>query len=129
MTVEGVYRKSGGNGQVKQIQSGFEKDSNYNISDPDLDIHAVTSCLKQYFRKLPNPLITFEVYDSVLEAAQLPDVDRRCLAMKMALGALAPAHRDVLEYLIGHLARIVEKEALNLVSHYYLFYFVCYSQY
>ena len=68
MDAEGIYRKSGGSGQVKAVQSGFEKNVEFDISDPDLDIHAVTSALKQYFRKLPVPLITFDVYDQLLEA-------------------------------------------------------------
>jgi len=118
MEVEGVYRKSGGSGQVKQIQTGFERDGiAYDISDEDLDIHAVTSCLKQYFRKLPNPLITFDVYDSVLEAAGLQDAEKRGFSLKAAIGNLPERHKDVLEFLIGHLARVVEKESVNLVSY------------
>jgi Rho-type GTPase-activating protein 1/2 len=68
MDIEGIYRKTGGSGQVKIIQEGFEKTNDYDISDPDLDITAVTSVLKQYFRKLPTPLLTFDVYDRVLES-------------------------------------------------------------
>ncbi|PNS16966.1 hypothetical protein CAC42_4930 [Sphaceloma murrayae] len=115
MDVEGVYRKSGGSGQVKQVQAGFEKDGNLDISDPDLDIHSVTSCLKQYFRKLPNPLITYDVYESVLEAVQAPE-DMRGIALKAALGNLPPVHKDVLEYLAAHLARVVEQESQNLMT-------------
>ncbi|GAB7337061.1 hypothetical protein MBLNU457_g2469t1 [Dothideomycetes sp. NU457] len=117
MEIEGVYRKSGGSGQVKQIQTGFERDGiAYDISDEDLDIHAVTSCLKQYFRKLPNPLITFDVYDSVLEAAGLQDAEKRGFSLKAAIGNLPERHKDVLEFLIGHLARVVEKESVNLMT-------------
>ncbi|TKX24100.1 RhoGAP domain-containing protein 1 [Elsinoe australis] len=115
MDAEGVYRKSGGSGQVKMVQAGFEKDGNFDISDPDLDIHAVTSCLKQYFRKLPNPLITYDAYEGVLEAVQVPE-EMRGVALKAAIGNLPPVHRDVLEYLIGHLARVVEKETQNLMT-------------
>lgn len=68
MEVEGIYRKTGGSGLVKTIQEGFEKSEDYDISDPDLDITAVTSVLKQYFRKLPIPLLTFDIYDRVLES-------------------------------------------------------------
>ena len=68
MDIEGIYRKTGGSGQVKIIQEGFEKTDDYDISDYALDITAVTSVLKQYFRKLPVPLLTFEVYDRILES-------------------------------------------------------------
>lgn len=68
MDIEGIYRKTGGSGQVKIVQEGFEKMEDYDISDPGLDITAVTSVLKQYFRKLPVPLLTFDIYDRVLES-------------------------------------------------------------
>ena len=68
MDQEGIYRKTGGNSQVNMIKDGFSKDENFDISDPDLDITAVTSVLKQYFRKLPVPLLTFDVYERVLES-------------------------------------------------------------
>lgn len=68
MDQEGIYRKTGGNSQVNMIKDGFSKDENFDISDPDLDITAVTSVLKQYFRKLPVPLITFDIYERVLES-------------------------------------------------------------
>ena len=68
MDLEGIYRKTGGNGQVKLVRDGFEKSDDHDISDPELDITAVTSVLKQYLRKLPNPLVTHEAYDTILEA-------------------------------------------------------------
>jgi hypothetical protein len=68
MDIEGIYRKTGGSGQVKLIQEGFDKTEDFDISDPGIDITAVTSVLKQYFRKLPVPLLTFDVYDRVLDS-------------------------------------------------------------
>src|ERR1700712_1657578 len=105
MDMEGIYRKSGGSGQVKTIQQGFDKDGMYDISDPDLDIHAVTSALKQYFRKLPNPLITYEAYDGVLAAAQM-DKEKQASMMKAAIEVLPQCHHDVLEFLIQNLRRV-----------------------
>jgi hypothetical protein len=116
MDMEGIYRKSGGSGQVKMIQQGFDKDDRYDISDPDLDIHAVTSALKQYFRKLPNPLITYEAYDGILHAGQVSEKEKQATALKAALDALPQSHHDVLEYLVQHLCRVVKMESENLVS-------------
>lgn len=116
MDVEGVYRKSGGAGQVKAVQAGFEKDNYFNIGDQDLDIHAVTSTLKQYFRKLPTPLITYDVYDALLEAGQIQDKEKQAAALHMAVSDLPDAHRVTLGMLIQHLARVMSFEPKNLMT-------------
>ena len=118
MDVEGIYRKSGGTSQIQVIKEGFERSPNdFDLSDPDLDIHAVTSALKQYFRRLPIPLITYDVYDKLLETTSYGD-DRkeRVEAMHRALGDLPRVHRDVLEFLIFHLKRVVGQEEENLMT-------------
>ncbi len=118
MDVQGIYRKSGGTSQVEQIKDGFEISNDYDISDPDLDIHAVSSTLKQYLRKLPSPLITYEVYDKLLDsAATIADDPSRCVSlMRLAINQLPPRHRDCLEVLVFHLARVVERERENLMT-------------
>lgn len=132
MDIEGIYRKSGGNSQIQTIKEGFERSNDYDISDPDLDINAVTSTLKQYFRKLPTPLITYEVYDKLLETASTDsrDIDTshpahpsnpnnhayRVSGMRHAINELPPHHRDTLEVLVFHLARVIEHERDNLMT-------------
>lgn len=136
MEVEGIYRKSGGNSQVQQIKEGFERTNDYDLSDPDLDINAVTSTLKQYFRKLPTPLITYDVYDKLLNSAPpVPPTElgaplqrnpnhnldpeqreHRVQLMRLAITGLPPVHRTCLEVLIFHLARVVDHEKVNLMT-------------
>ncbi|KAK4233118.1 hypothetical protein C8A03DRAFT_39195 [Achaetomium macrosporum] len=116
MDIEGIYRKTGGNSLVKMIQEGFDKSEDFDISDPSLDITAVTSVLKQYFRKLPNPLLTFEVYDRILESNVIQDENERCAHMRKTINMLPPKHRDCLEFLMFHLARVASRERENLMS-------------
>lgn len=132
MDIEGIYRKTGGTGQVNLIKEGFDKSEDYDISDPDLDITAVTSVLKQYFRKLPVPLLTFDVYDRVLESicrlymfsvlvlltnlmTAIEDNAERCTHLRNTVNMLPPKHRDCLEFLIFHLVRVAKRESENLV--------------
>lgn len=117
MDVEGIYRKSGGNSQVQQVKEWFENPSkDFDLSDPDLDIHAVTSGLKQYFRRLPTPLITYDVYDKLLDTTTIADKDNRIDAMQQALEELPRVHYDTLDYLIRHLARVVDQDKENLMT-------------
>ncbi|KAJ3569290.1 hypothetical protein NPX13_g6133 [Xylaria arbuscula] len=116
MDMEGIYRKTGGNSQVKIIQEGFDKNENFDISDPDMDITAVTSVLKQYFRKLPTPLLTYEVYDRVLETNSLASDSEKCTHLQSVLNQLPRQHRDCLEFLMFHLSRVALKEKENLMT-------------
>ncbi|KAJ5185448.1 Rho GTPase activation protein [Penicillium cf. griseofulvum] len=117
MDMEGIYRKSGAASVIQTIREGFERSPfDYDISDPDLDIHAVTSTLKQYFRKLPNPLITYEVYELVIDSAEVSPMSARIELMQKSLLELPRVHRDVLEFLIFHLRRVVERHEENLMT-------------
>ena len=117
MDVEGIYRKSGGTSQIETIKAHFERPSNtFDLSDPDLDIHAITSTLKQYFRRLPTPLITYEVYDQLLDTMDCTSTQSRIEAIRNALNDLPRVHRDVLEVVIRHLVLVVGGEKENLMT-------------
>ncbi|KAJ5740608.1 hypothetical protein N7493_000480 [Penicillium malachiteum] len=117
MDMEGIYRKSGAASAIQGIREGFERlPFEYDISDPDLDIHAVTSSLKQYFRKLPNPLITYDVYEMIIESGEITDVSTRVEVLQKGLRELPQVHQDVLEFLMFHLKRVVERQEDNLMT-------------
>ena len=73
MEYEGIYRKTGGSSQSKQITQLFERGDYdaFDLSDVEVfnDISSVTSVLKTYFRQLPNPLLTHELHESFVAAA------------------------------------------------------------
>ncbi|KAI5918597.1 hypothetical protein F4810DRAFT_691284 [Camillea tinctor] len=116
MDMEGIYRKTGGNSQIKLIQDGFDKNENFDISDPDIDITAVTSVLKQYFRKLPTPLLTFDVYDSILETNSIAADADKCTHLQDVFNQLPRQHKDCLEFLMFHLSRVASRERENLMT-------------
>lgn len=139
MDQEGIYRKTGGNSQVNTIKDGIDKSEDFDISDPDIDITAVTSVLKQYFRKLPIPLLSYDVYDRVLESVgklilllyvparlamrgtdrliAIVDEKERCDHLRRTFDSLPDRHRDCLEFLMFHLDRVAQRQSENLVSH------------
>lgn len=115
--MEGIYRKSGASSAIQAIREGFEQSpQDYDVSDPDLDIHAVTSALKQYFRKLPMPLITYDVYEKIIDTGEIPTHSVRVDTMQKCLAELPRVHQDVLEFLMFHLKRVVEREQENLMT-------------
>ena len=70
MDFEGIYRKSGGASSMRQLQDAFEKGEDVPF-DNSIDICGVTSVLKQYFRNLPNPLLTYEIYERFVDTTSM----------------------------------------------------------
>ena len=115
MQSEGIYRKSGSKSQTDSVKDAFQNGDESVFSDPDFDINAVASALKQYFRTLPTPLLAYDIYDKLLEAMTFTP-DERMMALRATLRELPSCHQDTLEYLIFHLSRVVNLENDNKMS-------------
>lgn len=113
--VDGVYRLSGITSNIQKLRRAFDEEQIPDLTQPDIkqDIHAVTSLLKMYFRELPNPLCTYQLYDNFVEAIQArTDVeDLRLKMIKQTVRKLPPPHYRTLRYLACHLYRIAKHSA------------------
>ncbi|XP_016352721.1 dentin sialophosphoprotein-like [Sinocyclocheilus anshuiensis] len=70
------------------------------------DIHCVSSLCKAYFRELPNPLLTYELYDRFADAVAIQLEDERLVKIKEVLKDLPALHHRTLEYLMRHLVKM-----------------------
>lgn len=120
MDYEGIYRKSGGTSQLKIITQLFEKGQPFDLEDRDRfnDVSAITSVLKNYFRELPEPLLTFDLYERFIECVESKnrDVDTKQSTMKELVSTLPKEHFHVLQYLVYHLARVCERADENRMN-------------
>ncbi|GAA5798338.1 hypothetical protein HPULCUR_003740 [Helicostylum pulchrum] len=57
LNVEGIYRKSGTFGHVKELKNAFNENKQPKLSNYD-DIHVITNLLKLYLRDLPSPALS-----------------------------------------------------------------------
>ncbi|PWZ03747.1 RhoGAP-domain-containing protein [Testicularia cyperi] len=119
MDYEGIYRKSGGTSQLKVITQLFERGSAFDLEDTDRfnDVSAITSVLKNYFRELPTPLLTFDLYDDfirVVESKQ--DTAAKASQMKELVARLPRQHNLTLKHLVLHLNRVQEQSAENRMN-------------
>lgn len=66
---EGLYRVSGFSDAIEELRLAFDRSDNVDFNDFKYnDIHVICSLLKLYLRQLPIPLITFEVYNKLIES-------------------------------------------------------------
>lgn len=104
---EGIYRKTGGASQSRLITQLFERGdySAFDLRDSERfsDICSVTSVLKNYFRSLPVPLLTFDLYEDFISAAEIPDPTSKYQVLQQLVNKLPLAHYNTLQKLMIHL--------------------------
>ncbi|XP_036441862.1 unconventional myosin-IXAa isoform X2 [Colossoma macropomum] len=112
---EGIYRKSGSTSKVKELKQALDTDVN-SVNLDEFNIHVIASVFKQWLRDLPNPLMTFELYEEFLRVMGLPDKKEVVRGVYSVVDQLSRTHLYTLERLIFHLVRIALQEETNRMS-------------
>ncbi|XP_075957803.1 rho GTPase-activating protein 31 [Anarhichas minor] len=106
--VDGIYRLSGITSNIQRLRQEFCSEA-----CPDLtkevylqDIHCVGSLCKLFFRELPNPLLTYELYSRFTEVVSVQGDHERLLHIQGVIKELPTPHFRTLEYLTKHLAHL-----------------------
>ncbi|KFP52136.1 SH3 domain-binding protein 1, partial [Cathartes aura] len=72
--------------------------------------------LKSYLRELPQPLMTFELYNEWVKVASLKDVDGRIQRLRDTCSRLPRDSYNNLRYLIKFLAKLAEHQEVNKMT-------------
>ncbi|XP_043850124.1 rho GTPase-activating protein 33 isoform X4 [Dromiciops gliroides] len=111
--VDGIYRLSGVSSNIQKLRHEFDSERIPELSGPAFlqDIHSVSSLCKLYFRELPNPLLTYQLYGKFSEAMSVPGEEERLVRVHDVIQQLPPPHYRTLEYLLRHLSRMAQHSA------------------
>uniref|UniRef100_A0A3P9LL37 Myosin IXAa n=1 Tax=Oryzias latipes TaxID=8090 RepID=A0A3P9LL37_ORYLA len=112
---EGIYRKPGSANKIKELRLGLDNDVD-GINLDDYNIHVIASVFKQWLRDLPNPLMTFELYEEFVRAMGSQDKKEIIRGVYSIIDQLSRTHLNTLERLIFHLVRIALQEDTNRMS-------------
>ncbi|XP_013857031.1 unconventional myosin-IXAa isoform X3 [Austrofundulus limnaeus] len=112
---EGIYRKSGSTNKIKELKLALDTDVE-NMTLDDYNIHVIASVFKQWLRDLPNPLMTFELYEEFVRAMGLQDKKETVRGVYSVIDQLSRTHLNTLERLMFHLVRIALQEDTNRMS-------------
>ncbi|PKK19256.1 hypothetical protein A306_00000108 [Columba livia] len=104
----GLYRISGCDKTVRELKEKFLRGKTIPLLSKVDDIHAICGLLKDFLRNLKEPLLTFRLNKTFMEAAEISDEDNSIAAMYQAVGELPQANRDTLAFLMIHLQRVAQ---------------------
>ncbi|APA07269.1 hypothetical protein sscle_02g020390 [Sclerotinia sclerotiorum 1980 UF-70] len=120
LEVEGIYRLSGTASHIMKIKAMFDNDaSKVDFRNPESffhDVNSVAGLLKQFFRELPDPLLTSEQYPAFIEAAKHDDETVRRDSLHAIINGLPDPNYATLRALTLHLNRVQESSASNRMT-------------
>lgn len=119
---EGIYRKSGGTSQIQQLEQAFDSLGNNETTSKELeqmlscDINVVTSVLKRYLRRLPEPVIVYSLYEQYISCATIKRTDKKIEKIKSIVNQLPKQHRLTLNIIAKHLHLISQYSESNFMT-------------
>lgn len=116
----GIYRIPGNTAAVNSLKETLSHclDSttleNLDVNDPRWrDVNVVSSFLKMFLRKLPEPLLTDKLYPFFIDANRISNHHNRLHKIRNLLRKLPRPHYATLHYLIDHLSAITKNSKVN----------------
>ncbi|XP_061441364.1 rho GTPase-activating protein 7 isoform X3 [Rhineura floridana] len=101
----GLFRKSGVKSRIQALRQ-MNESSTGKINYEGQSAYDVADMLKQYFRDLPEPLITNKLSETFLQIYQYVPKDQRLQAIKAAIMLLPDENREVLQILLYFLSDV-----------------------
>ncbi|XP_058848329.1 rho GTPase-activating protein 44-like isoform X5 [Acipenser ruthenus] len=115
MQEEGLFRVAPSASKLKKLKASLDCGV-LDVQEYSADPHAIAGALKSYLRELPEPLMTFELYDEWIQASNIQDQDKRLQALLNACEQLPKANANNLRYLIKFLAKLTEYQDSNKMT-------------
>ncbi|XP_063159581.1 rho GTPase-activating protein 21 isoform X1 [Candoia aspera] len=111
----GIYRVPGNNAAISSMQEELNKGmTDIDVQDDKWrDLNVISSLLKSFFRKLPEPLFTNEKYADFIDANRKEDPVERLKTLKRLIHDLPEHHYETLKFLSAHLKTVAENSEKN----------------
>eukprot|EP01130_Rhizamoeba_saxonica_P008084 TRINITY_DN3268_c0_g1_i1.p1 TRINITY_DN3268_c0_g1~~TRINITY_DN3268_c0_g1_i1.p1 ORF type:complete len:749 (-),score=176.43 TRINITY_DN3268_c0_g1_i1:23-2269(-) len=111
----GIFRLSGSAVTINEYKRQFDEGIDVDLSD-EIDSHAVAGLLKLYFRELPEPIMTYQLYSSFLHAQSLQNEHQRRRNVRHLIKELPEVNRAIMKALMAFLGRVDEYREINKMA-------------
>ncbi|XP_058904508.1 rho GTPase-activating protein 44 isoform X1 [Kogia breviceps] len=115
MQEEGLFRVAPSASKLKKLKAALDC-CVVDVQECSADPHAIAGALKSYLRELPEPLMTFELYDEWIQASNIQEQDKRLQALWNACEKLPKANYNNIRYLIKFLSKLSEYQDVNKMT-------------
>lgn len=115
MKEEGLFRIGAGASKLKKLKAALDCSTSH-LDEFYSDPHAVAGALKSYLRELPEPLMTFSLYEEWTQVASVQDQDKKLQYLWTTCQKLPPQNFVNFRYLIKFLAKLAQTSDVNKMT-------------
>uniref|UniRef100_A0A8C2TD85 Rho GTPase-activating protein 17 n=1 Tax=Coturnix japonica TaxID=93934 RepID=A0A8C2TD85_COTJA len=115
MREEGLFRIAAGASKLKKLKAALDC-STSQLDEFYSDPHAVAGALKSYLRELPEPLMTYSLYEEWTQAANIQDQDKKLQELWKICNKLPKHYHANFRYLIKFLAKLAQNSDVNKMT-------------
>ncbi|XP_078135663.1 rho GTPase-activating protein 17a isoform X4 [Sander vitreus] len=115
MKEEGLFRIAAGASKLKKLKAALDC-STSQLEEFYSDPHAVAGALKSYLRELPEPLMSYQLYDEWIQASSVSDPDKRLQALWVVCDKLPKNNKTNLRYLVKFLTKLAQDSEVNKMT-------------
>ncbi|XP_062421975.1 rho GTPase-activating protein 44 isoform X4 [Pungitius pungitius] len=115
MQEEGLFRVAPSASKLKKLKASLDCGV-MDVQEYSSDPHAIAGALKSYLRELPEPLMTFELYDEWIQASNVQDMDKRLQALMAVCDKLPTDNLNNFRYLVKFLSKLSDYQDSNKMT-------------
>uniref|UniRef100_A0A1A8JZS1 Rho GTPase activating protein 1 n=1 Tax=Nothobranchius kuhntae TaxID=321403 RepID=A0A1A8JZS1_NOTKU len=114
LEIEGIFRRSANVTLVKEVQLRYNSGAVVSFREME-DVHLAAVILKTFLRELPEPLLTYQLYNDIINFASVSQEDQAAV-MKELVESLPQENYASLRYLITFLAQVSANSDVNKMT-------------
>ncbi|XP_037618231.1 rho GTPase-activating protein 1-like [Sebastes umbrosus] len=114
LEIEGIFRRSANVTLVKEVQLRYISGETVNFREIE-DVHLAAVILKTFLRELPEPLLTFQLYNDIVNFTSVSS-DSQGEIMKALVESLPEENYASLRYLVTFLAQVSANSEVNKMT-------------
>jgi len=121
LSTEGLFRRSANVQTVQELQQRFNAGQDVDFSrvaGEDSGVHVAAALLKSFLRDLREPLLTFDLYDDVIDFQAIGGRHQEKVAVARSLvGQRLPKdNQKLLRYIVDLLVKVMDRADLNKMT-------------
>ncbi|XP_034720114.1 rho GTPase-activating protein 1 isoform X2 [Etheostoma cragini] len=113
LEIEGIFRRSANVTLVKEVQQRYNSGATVNFREME-DVHLAAVILKTFLRELPEPLLTYQLYNDIVNFTV--SSDRQVDLIKTLMESLPEENYASLRHLITFLAKVSANSEVNKMT-------------